>query len=196
MEALLKKIKANVVVSALMCIVLGVILVVWPGLTVRAVCMTIGFVLVASGVNRLCGFLFGGDSSIYSRMNLITGVIITLIGAWILFQPDKIIAMIPILVGIIVIIHGISDLQQTVTLCQNRYDKWWVALLLGLITIGFGVLLIFNPFAAVDTLVMFIGIFLIYDGVSDIWIVSRVSHVAKQLKQEVEAVEAEAKEIE
>lgn len=195
MEALLKKIKANVVVSALMCIMLGVILVVWPGLTVRAVCMTIGFVLVASGVNRLCGFIFGRDGSIYSHMNLITGVIITLIGAWILFQPDTIIAMIPILVGIIVLIHGISDLQQTVTLCQNKYDKWWVALILGLITVGFGVLLIFNPFAAVDTLVMFIGIFLIYDGVSDIWIVSRVSHVAKQLKQEAEALDAEAEEI-
>lgn len=195
METLLKKIKTNAIVSALMCIVLGVILVVWPGLTVRAVCMTIGFVLVASGANRLFGFIFGGDNSIYSRMNLVTGVIVALIGAWILFQPDTIIKMIPILVGIIVIIHGINDLQQTVSLCQNRYDKWWVALLLGLITIGFGILLIFNPFEAVETLVMFIGIFLIYDGVSDIWIVSRVSHVAKQIKREAEAVDAEAREI-
>lgn len=195
MEALLKKIKTNALVSALMCIVLGIILVVWPGLTVRAVCMTIGFVLVASGVNRLCGFIFGGDSSIYSRMNLITGVIVTLIGAWILFQPDTIIKLIPILVGIIVIIHGINDLQQTVALCQNRYDKWWVALILGLVTLGFGVLLIFNPFEAVETLVMFIGIFLIYDGVSDIWIVSRVSHVAKYLKQEIGAVDVDAREI-
>lgn len=195
MEALLKKIKTNAIVSALMCIVLGIILVVWPGLTVRAVCMTIGFVLVASGVNRLCGFIFGGDGSIYSRMNLITGVIIALIGAWILFQPDTIIKLIPILVGIIVIIHGINDLQQTVSLCQNRYDKWWVALILGLVTLGFGVLLIFNPFEAVETLVMFIGIFLIYDGISDIWIVSRISHVAKYLKQEAGAVEADAREI-
>lgn len=195
METLLKKIKANAIVSALMCIILGIILVVWPGRTVRTVCMIIGFVLVVSGVNRLCTFIFGKDSSIYSRMNLITGVIVFLIGAWILFRPDQIIELIPVLVGIIVIIHGINDLQQTVMLCQNRYDKWWVALLLGIITVGFGVLLIFNPFAAVETLVMFIGVFLIYDGVSDIWIVSRVSHVAKQMKQEAEALEVEGKEV-
>lgn len=195
METLLKKIKANAIVSALMCIILGIILVVWPGRTVRTVCMIIGFVLVVSGVNRLCTFIFGKDSSIYSRMNLITGVIVLLIGAWILFRPDQIIELIPVLVGIIVIIHGINDLQQTVTLCQNRYDKWWIALILGIITVGFGVLLIFNPFAAVETLVMFIGVFLIYDGVSDIWIVSRVSHVAKQMKQEAEALEVEGKEV-
>ncbi|MCM1263211.1 MAG: DUF308 domain-containing protein [Butyrivibrio sp.] len=195
MESLLKKIKANAIVSALMCIILGIILVVWPGRTVRTVCMIIGFVLVVSGVNRLCTFIFGKDNSIYSRMNLITGVIVLLIGAWILFRPDQIIELIPILVGIIVIIHGINDLQQTVTLCQNKYDKWWIALLLGIITVGFGVLLIFNPFAAVETLIIFIGVFLIYDGVSDIWIVSRVSHVAKQMKQEAEALEVEGKEV-
>lgn len=196
MEILFKKIKANALISALMCIILGVILVVWPELTMHAACMVIGFVLAASGVNRLCGFIFGKDNSMYSRINLITGIIVLLIGAWILFRPDAIIAMIPILVGIIVIIHGITDLQQTVTLCQNKYDKWWVALILGLITIGVGVLLIFNPFEAAGTLVIFIGIFLIYDGISDIWIVFCVSRMAKQLKQEAEAVEAYAKETE
>ena len=68
-------------------------------------------------------------------------------------------------------------------------------MILGLVTLGFGVLLIFNPFEAVETLVMFIGIFLIYDGVSDIWIVSRVSRVAKYLKQEAGAVDVDAREI-
>lgn len=179
-----------------MCIVLGVILVIWPGLTMHAACITIGFVLTVSGANRLCTFVFGKDSSMYSRINLITGVIVLLIGIWILFQPDKIIVMIPIMVGIIVIIHGLSDLHHTVTLCQSRYDKWWVALLLGLMTIGFGVLLIFNPFEAIETCVIFIGIFLIYDGISDIWIVSRISYMAKQMKQEMEAVEAYAEETE
>ena len=32
---------------------------------------------------------------------------------------------------------------------------------------GLGVLLIFNPFEAVNTVIMLIGIFLIYDGISD-----------------------------
>lgn len=82
------------------------------------------------------------------------------------------------------------------SLCQSRYDKWWVALLLALVTIGFGVLLIFNPFAAVDTLIRFIGIFLIYDGVSDIWIMSRVSKNVKEVRQEMEALTVDGKEIE
>lgn len=196
MERILKRIKANVMVSAFICMALGIILVVWPGLSVRMVCMAIGVVLVINGISRLMNFIFGRDGSIFSQMNLVMGIIITVIGGWILFQPNTIIAMIPILVGIIIVIHGINNLQQTVSLCRSRYDKWWVALLLALITVGFGVLLIFNPFVAVDTLIRFIGLFLIYDGASDIWIMSRVSKNVREARQDMEALTVDGKEIE
>ncbi len=196
MERILKRIKANVIVSAFICIALGVILVAWPGLSVKVVCMAIGAVLVINGISRLLNFIFGRDGSVFSQMNLVMGIIITVIGGWILLQPGTIIAMIPILVGIIIVIHGINNLQQSVSLCQSQYDKWWVALLLGIITIGFGVLLVFNPFAAVDTLIRFIGLFLIYDGASDIWIMSRVSRNVKQARQEMDALTVDGKEVE
>ena len=196
MERILKRIKANVIVSAFICIALGVIRVAWPGLSVKVVCMAIGAVLVINGISRLLNFIFGRDGSVFSQMNLVMGIIITVIGGWILLQPGTIIAMIPILVGIIIVIHGINNLQQSVSLCQSQYDKWWVALLLGIITIGFGVLLVFNPFAAVDTLIRFIGLFLIYDGASDIWIMSRVSRNVKQARQEMDALTVDGKEVE
>lgn len=195
METILKKIRANVLISALLCIALGIVLVVWPGMSVKIVCRAIGAVLVINGLIRLLNFVFRKDGSLFSQMNLILGVVIALIGIWIFSRPDTIIALVPILVGVIIVIHGINNLEQAVSLFQSKYDKWWVALVLGLITVGFGVLLIFRPFEAVDTLIMFIGLFLIYDGVSDIWIISRVSRTAKQLKQEMEAVDADAKEV-
>lgn len=196
MESILKKIKTNVVVSALFCIALGIVLVIWPGASAQILCMAIGAVLMVSGLTRLVNYIFGRDGSLFSQLNLVMGIIITGIGLWILLQPKTIGIMVPILVGIIFLIHGINDLQQAVNLCKNQYDKWWVVLLLGLATIGFGILLIWNPFEAVETLFMFIGFFLIYDGVSDIWIISRVSYVAKLYRQEAEAVDTEAKEIE
>ena len=60
-----------------------------------------------------------------------------------------------------------------------------------MLTVGFGVLLICRPFAAVDTVVMLIGFFLIYDGLSNVWIVSRIYKNAKMMKQEMEAVDVE-----
>lgn len=192
---LLKKLKTNVVISAAMCILLGIVLVIWPGLSIQIVCTAIGAVLLIGGGVRLAAYFTAKDGSVYSQMNLITGIILAVIGIWILLQPGKVLAIIPIIVGIVIALHGINNLQQTVTLCKEQYDKWWVALILGLLTVGFGVLLICKPFAALDSAVRLIGAFLIYDGVSDIWIVSRVSRTAKTLKQEAEAVDVDAKEI-
>ncbi|MCM1243968.1 MAG: DUF308 domain-containing protein [Roseburia sp.] len=191
----MKKIKTNVIASALLCIALGIVLVIWPDMSIQITCMAIGIVLILNGISRLINFIFKRDGSLFSQMNLVMGIIITVIGIWIILQPEKVIAMIPILVGIIIIIHGVNNLQQAVNLCQSHYDKWWVALILGLLTIAFGILLICNPFGAIETLVMFIGLFLIYDGVSDIWIVSRMSRMGRQFKQEVEAIETDGREV-
>ena len=192
---LLKKLKTNIVISALLCILLGIVLVAWPDLSMQIVCTAVGAVLLVGGGVRLAVYFTAKDGSVYAQMNLIMGIILAVVGIWILLQPDKVLAIIPIIVGIVIALHGINNLRQAVTLCKEQYDKWWVALILGLLTVGFGVLLVCRPFEALDTAVMLIGIFLIYDGVSDIWIVSRIYRTAKVLKQTAEALDVDAEEI-
>ena len=192
---LLKRLKTNIVISAALCILLGIVLVVWPDLSMQIVCTAIGAVLLIGGGVRLAAYFTAKDGSVYAQMNLITGIILAVVGIWILLQPDKVLAIIPIIVGIVIALHGVNNLQQAVSLCKEKYDKWWVALILGLLTVGFGILLVCRPFEALDTAVMMIGLFLIYDGISDIWIVSRIYRTAKTLKQEVEAIDVESQKI-
>ena len=191
----LRKLKTNIVISALLCILLGIVLVVWPDLSMQIVCTAIGVVLLIGGGVRLVVYFTAKDGSVYAQMNLIMGIILAVVGVWILLQPNKVLAIIPIIVGIVIILHGVNNLRQAVMLCKEQYDKWWVVLILGLLTVGFGALLVYNPFEALDAAVMLIGISLIYDGVSDIWIVSRVYRMAKMLKQEAEAVTVEVEKI-
>ena len=47
-----------------------------------------------------------------------------------------------------------------------------------------GVVLLVNPFEAASTLVLMIGIVLIYDGVTDLWTISRVSGRLRQMRAE------------
>ena len=196
MTGILKKLKTNIVISAVLCIVLGVVLVVWPDMSMQIACVAIGVVLLLGGVVRLVQYFVVRDGSMYAQMNLIMGIVLAVVGIWIVLKPEKVLAIIPIIIGIVIVLHGLNNLQQAITLCKDKYDKWWVALILGLLTVGFGVLLICRPFAALDTVVMLIGIFLIYDGISDLWIVSRIYRTAKEMKQVAEALDVEAEEIE
>lgn len=195
MEGMLKKIKSNMILSSGLCAALGVVLVLWPGLSIQLVCKAVGVVLIVCGLLRLISFFIEHDGSMYTQSNLVLGIVFAVVGIWIVANPGRVLSLIPIIVGILIVIHGISKLQQAITLCKSQYSRWWLALLLAVLTLGLGLLLIFKPFAAIDTVVMLIGLFLIYDGVSNIWIVSRVAKTAKLAKQEAGAVDVEAREI-
>lgn len=193
MEQLLKRVKTNVVISSILCVILGLVLVFWPGLSIRIVCTAVGVVLIVTGVTRMIDYFAVRDGSMYSQINLIFGIVLAVVGVWISVKPDKVLAIIPIIVGIVIVIHGLQNIKQAMELWRDKYAKWWVACILGVLTVGFGVLLICRPFTAIDTVVMLIGFFLIYDGISNIWIVSRIYKNAKILRQEMEAVEVEIK---
>lgn len=195
MESLLKKIKTNVVISSLLCVVLGLVLVIRPGLSMRIVCTAVGAVLIVAGVTRMIDYFASRDGSMYAQVNLVFGIVLAVVGVWIVVKPDTVRAIIPIIVGIVIVIHGLHNIKQAMELWRDKYDKWWVACIMGVLTVGFGVLLICRPFAAIDTVIMMIGIFLIYDGISNIWIVSRIYKNAKIMRQEAEAVEVEIREV-
>lgn len=195
MESLLKKVKANTILSSLLCAALGLVLVIWPDISMQIVCIAIGAVLILCGVIRLFGFFHNHDGSVYTQGNLVMGIVLVVVGIWIVATPGKVLAIIPIIVGILIVIHGVNNIQQTITLCKGKYSMWWLALIMAILTIGFGVLLITRPFAALDTVVMLIGIFLIYDGLSNVWIVSRIAKTVKMARQEAEAVDVDAHDV-
>lgn len=61
-----------------------------------------------------------------------------------------------------------------------------MALLLALISIVLGLVLIFNAVKAGTVLIQLIGGLIIYDSVSSIWIISRVSKSVKQTVKDLE----------
>ena len=55
--------------------------------------------------------------------------------------------------------------------------------------------MIVKAFEAAQIAFKLIGIALIYDGISDIWIVSRAVKAAKQMEQDLNAIDTEGKEL-
>ena len=187
----LKKIKANYTVSALVCVILGLVLLIWPGTTTQIVCMVLGAALFLYGLAQVLVYAFTKEKTILSQGMLILGIVFLVIGAWILLKPDMIVKAVPMIVGALIVIHGLHNAAQAVDLKKSGYEKWWLALIFALLTVILGIVLICMPFTVVDTVVRLIGIFLIYDGVSDVWILSRVFKVRKQKERiiDVESVD-------
>ena len=187
MTEFLKGLKANYTMSAILSIIMWLVLLIWPGTTTQIVSTMLGIVLLSYGIIQIVMFLWTREKTVFSQGILLLGIIFAVIGAWIILKPEMIIMAVPAIVGILIIIHGLHNIIQAVDLKREGYEKWWLALLFGVLTVLFGALLIYNPFGAVEVVVRMIGIFMIYDGVSDIWIISRHSKIRKIKEKIVDA---------
>ena len=187
MADFLKGLKANYTISALLCVILGLVLLIWPGTTTQIVCMLLGIVLFTYGAIQIVLYLFNRERTIVSQGMLVLGIIFAVIGGWILLKPEMIIMAVPVIVGVLIVIHGLHNAAQDFALKNDGYDRWWVAFLLGALTVILGGILIYNPFKVVNTVVRLIGIFLIYDGLSDVWILSRIFKVKRNAEKIIDA---------
>lgn len=179
MTNFLKKIKANALVSAILYTILGAVLLLWPATSAQVVTLALGLVLVLCGLGNILDFLLHRDGSLYSRMHLIAGVILAVIGLWLMTQPDLLTVVVPRIMGILICIHGAGDIRSAFVLKRNASSHWGVTLLLAAITFALGAMLVLNPFSAFTTVVRIIGLCLLYDGISDIWIAAQIHQATK-----------------
>lgn len=175
MKKLLRDIKMNAVLSAIVCVVLGLVLVIWPSVVGNMFCYVVGGALLLSGISYIVSYFRNRDNASLFQGDFLLGLIFSVIGLWIILKPDVIISLIPILFGIVILLHGFMDVQQALNLKRAGYDKWGAALAVSIITVGFGATLLFNPLMAANIGIMLMGVGLIFDGVSELWVLSRVS---------------------
>lgn len=188
----LKKMKLNYVIEAVVMIAIGAVLIFWTEASLLIMARALAILLVIAGVIFVFSYFLHKERSIVMSGGFAMGVIIAAIGVWIFLKPDTFTDFIPKLFGVFILLSGLMNLGQTISLVSYRYSLWWISLILAVGTIGMGAFLLFNPKDAKEIAVTIIGIFLVYDGITNLWTISRVSKYAKRVNQEMNAVDVEA----
>ena len=168
MKSIIQDMKQNYFVNAVIMVVLGLVLVIWPHILGVMLCYLLGGALILMGVIQLVVFLRGERLGFYNKFSMFMGIVLVLLGIWICTQPRIVLSIIPVVVGIIVVLHGLMDLQYTLDIRRTGNTKWWIALVAAIITLVVGLLLVFNPFTAYEVTMILLGIAMLYDGGSDL----------------------------
>lgn len=193
---ILKHIKTNAIISAILYVLLGLAMLLRPELSTTVLCTALGVVLILRGLSDILDFVFHRDGTLYYSLHLVAGIVLSSVGVWLVTQPNLIAVVIPLVIGVLILFHGLKNLGDAVTLRKNQSPRAMAALILAFVTIALGALLVHNPFSAFSTVVRIIGIVLIYDGVSDLWITSEVSKAVKLADKELqgEVIDVDYKE--
>lgn len=188
MKTILHEQRMSSIAAALVTILLGVVLIWWPDRSVNFLCMLLGVSIFITGIIYILGWLARRREGVPAFF-VLPGVILCALGIWLMTSPASVIKLIQYIFGAILIFHGVVDLQGSVALMRQRWGRWWVDLLLALLTVALGALILLNPYGTFAALVVLIGAALIFDGVSDlciIWRLSRAFKAAERVIQEEE----------
>ncbi|MBQ1472686.1 MAG: DUF308 domain-containing protein [Lachnospiraceae bacterium] len=181
----LKKIRLHVSLSALLTVVLGVVIMLNPTSTVLLIAKAVGTIILIVGAVMILGGLFDSDGT---RMGgIAVGAIIAIIGAWVLMSPEKAAAIIPAVVGVIMILQGIENAELAFSAKKARGRHWGMNLLVAAANIAFGVLCITTGLGVVSIGMMFVGGMLVFNGLSSMVVVHRVNSAERQAIIDVEA---------
>lgn len=192
-----RRIKGSWLVSSLLCILIGIVFAIWPEIVANAANYILGGIILIVGIIYLAMSFWSKQRNFLTGFGIIFSVVLIVIGVFMLLKPEFVLSLFPMIVGGIIIIHGIIDLKRSIELASLKYKLWWIALIIAVATIGLGVLLVFNPFSAVTLAFRIIGVILIVDGVSDFWIgfqVKRAMPNEEILAAKTEIIEVSAKE--
>ncbi len=188
----LKNIRPDYLVRAIVLIVVGVILAVWTAASLDVMARTLAILLFIIGAVLIITYLVRKEKSFTISGGFVAGIIIAAIGAWIFANPGKFTDFIPKLFGIFILVSGLSNLGQTVSLIRYKSRTWWVSLIIALVTACLGAFLFFNPTNAKEIAVTLIGAFLIIDGATNLITAVLVGSAARRAQQEKEAIDVEA----
>ena len=155
---MVKKLKWNLVLMSLLYLGLGVFLVMKPGTALNIVCYALGGVVLACAAVQLIRYFVVERGVFQSQLTLISGLICLALGVFLLLRSDIVVSILPIVFGLFVIFDAIGRVQNALDLRRCGYDSWKGFLLLPVLSVVLGVVLILNPFGAMETLVMAIGI--------------------------------------
>ena len=207
----LKSIKVNILSSAVLCILLGIVLVAYPSTSLTLVCRAVGAIVLVTGLSFVFSYLRVGKTRWYGKVELVFGSIFAILGGFILLYPLGILSIVPLVFGILLIYHGIANVRQAFELHQYKDKGWWLPVLIAATTIILGVVIMKNPFGTMDILMRIIGACLIYDGLMNTMLVGRfvktirnfrkleeaeaAKNVEEALPDEQEVIEGEYKEL-
>ena len=168
-QSVYTKLKTSWVFSAIVTIILGLILVLFPAAALTSVSYVMGGIAIAMGVIRTVRY-FKQDHTypFLFQSDLVVGLLSVGFGIFMVSQPVAFLSLLPHVFGILLVGCGIGSILRAVDAKKMGLAYWSVLLGLAIVSIVLGMLIMINPFYFAETTVIVIGACLIYQGVTDI----------------------------
>lgn len=176
----LKKIEKSMIFSTIVTLVLGLLLTIFPDMSLKILAYVIGISLMVMGGAFIIDYVKGTRLEKITSISFVLGVIFIGVGLFFIVAHAKLLNFIMVIIGIIFLIKGLCKVQLALNV-RGVLDAWKYNLIVGAVTLSIGLILVLNPGKSVETFLRVVGIFIIVGSFADlaesIWILRDLDKV-------------------
>ena len=146
--------------SSILMIIAGIILLIWPGGSLRTLAIVGGIFLLLEGISLLAG------KGIKEGQNqsLIGSIVLIILGILLLTRPGESISMIMFIIGLCFVISAVSYIFNI----RNSFGNRNMNLINAVLMLVFGIIIMAHPFSSAAVAVKVVAVFLLIDGVMNL----------------------------
>jgi len=152
------------VLRGIAAVVFGVMAFVYPGLTAAVLVLLFGAWVLVDGIFRVIGAVAGRASDSEWGFHLIIGIIGIIIGLLTFHAPRITALALVIYIAVWALMIGATEIALAIKLRREIKGEWFL-ILMGLLSIVFAVMLLWNPLPGALALVWLIGSYAIAFGI-------------------------------
>ncbi len=160
----IRTLKERFSISSVITLAIGLLLVIHPAFTGKALCWLIAAVLIGKGAGSIISRYRNKNLPAPVVFELMGGIMTIFAGIFVATRSEMLISIIPFVVGMFLLISSITGLQKAFELKRINYSGWNHGLIFTIIKLILAVIIVNNPFGTAMTLTRFIGGCLAYDG--------------------------------
>jgi uncharacterized membrane protein HdeD (DUF308 family) len=164
--SLLQHLWKSTLLSGILAVILGILVLAWPGISIVVAAIFFGAYLLIAGIAQVI-FAFSLDVSAGGRVLLFISGAAALILAVLCFRSlQESILLLAIWVGVGFIFRGVATAVSAIS-DPTLPGRWW-EVFIGVISLIAGIVMLASPFESLAILTLVVGIWLIVLGVFEV----------------------------
>ena len=185
--AMLQHLWKSALLSGILAVILGILVLAWPGKTIVVAAIFFGAYLLVTGIAQVI-FAFSLHVSAGGRVLLFLSGAASVILAILCFRSlQNSILLLAIWIGVGFIFRGVATAVSAISDPTLPGRGWEI--FIGVITLIAGVVVLASPFESIATLTLVVGIWLIVIGVFEVVSAIGIRKSGKEIKERVEEAE-------
>lgn len=176
----------NTLVSSICALIIGTLLVVWPGVAVNYLVITIGVLFLLPGLLGLFTYLAALNKRKTEAPRPIFPIVAlgsTLLGIWLIIMPSFFVGVLMYILGVLLVLGGVSQLANLIA-ARSFMPVPFGVYIVPVLVLAAGITVLFNPFETAEIPFIVLGVSSIVYALMDLF---RLLHFRRK-KNEIEDV--------